>query len=70
MKNENNVCFEEEVFLEETGKSYIYIFSNNPSEIQKAIEKKTGYLIPVNDTEWRMIQKNHLIIYSDQNYLI
>jgi tetratricopeptide (TPR) repeat protein len=54
MKNENNVCFEEEVLLEEIGKSYVYTFSNDPSEIQEAIEKKTGYFIPVNDTEWRM----------------
>ena len=54
MKNENNLSFEEEVFLEEIGKSYVYTFSNDPSEIQKAIEKKTGYFIPVNDTEWQM----------------
>jgi tetratricopeptide (TPR) repeat protein len=54
VKNENSVCFEEEVFLEEIGESYVYTFSNDPSDIQKAIEKKTGYFIPVNDTEWRM----------------
>jgi tetratricopeptide (TPR) repeat protein len=54
MKSENKVCFEEEVFLEELGKSYKYTFSNDPSDIQKAIEKQTGYLIPVNDTEWQM----------------
>jgi tetratricopeptide (TPR) repeat protein len=54
MKSENKVCFEEEVFLEEIGKSYKYTFSNDPSDIQKVIEKQTGYLVPVNDTEWRM----------------
>jgi hypothetical protein len=40
MKNENNACFEEEVFIEEVGKSYVYTFSNDPSEIQRVIEKK------------------------------
>jgi tetratricopeptide (TPR) repeat protein len=54
MENENNVCFEKEVFLEEIGKSHVYTFSNDPSDIQKEIEKRTGYFIPVNDTEWRM----------------
>jgi tetratricopeptide (TPR) repeat protein len=54
MKNEKSNCFEKEVFLEEIGEKYVYTFSNDPIDIQNAIEKKTGYLIPVNDTEWQM----------------
>jgi tetratricopeptide (TPR) repeat protein len=72
MESGKNACFEEEVFLEEMGISLLYTFSNEPRDSQNAIEKKTGYLIPINDTEWQMnpeLSQNIQKIMKEKNFI-
>ena len=72
--NEQPLCFEEEIFLDGVEELLTYSLSNSLDEIIKAIYRRTGRTVNLDDAVWelnpylskhvRNLMKKHNVVYS------